>query len=32
MSGLDPRIHPSSQKSFEEDGLPVEPGNDCGEW
>jgi hypothetical protein len=22
MRGLDPRIHPSSQESFEEDGLP----------
>jgi hypothetical protein len=22
MRGLDPRIHPSSQKCFEEDGLP----------
>jgi hypothetical protein len=22
MRGLDPRIHPSSQKFFEEDGLP----------
>jgi hypothetical protein len=24
----DPRIHPSSQESFEADGLPVKPGND----
>jgi hypothetical protein len=22
MCGLDPRIHPSSQEDFEEDGLP----------
>jgi hypothetical protein len=29
MRGLDPRIHPSSQESFEADGLPVKPGNDA---
>jgi hypothetical protein len=28
MRGLDPRIHPSSQESFEEDGLPGQAGND----
>jgi hypothetical protein len=27
MRGLDPRIHPSSQESFEED-CRVKPGND----
>jgi glutathione S-transferase len=26
MRGLDPRIHPSSQESFEEDGLPGQAG------
>jgi hypothetical protein len=28
MRGLDPRIHQSSQESFEEDGWPVRPGHD----
>jgi hypothetical protein len=28
MPGLDPGIHHSSQKSFEEDGFRVKPGND----
>jgi hypothetical protein len=28
MRGLDPRIDPSSQESFEGDGLPGQPGND----
>jgi hypothetical protein len=27
MRGLDPRIHPSSHESFEEDGCRVKPGN-----
>jgi hypothetical protein len=33
MRGLDPRIHPSSQESFEEDGLPGQAhGNDSSVW
>jgi hypothetical protein len=28
IRGLDPRIHPSTNDSCEEDGLPVKPGND----